>query len=80
MLTPQYSVRHLLLAITLAAVVCLVPALAARGHAWALALSVALYGAAVLLLTVGLLCAATRAIGALARRPRSRAEPGAGRH
>jgi hypothetical protein len=80
MLTPQYSVRHLLVAVTLAAVVCLVPAMAARGHDWAIALSVALYGAVVLLLTVGLLCAATRASGALVRRARLRAEPDAGRH
>ena len=79
MLTPQYSVRHLLLAVTLAAAVCLVPAMAARGHDWAVALSVALYGLAALLLTLGLLCGVTRAVGGLFARGNTGAAPAATR-
>lgn len=76
MLTPQYSVRHLLLLVTLSAVVCLVPAVAARGYLWAIALSVALCGAIVLLAIQGLLYVVTRSIGAALGRRGAKATSG----
>jgi hypothetical protein len=63
MLTPQYSVRQLLLLVALSAVACLVPALAAQGHQWAVALAAGLFGAMALLVTAGLLTVVTRGLG-----------------
>lgn len=77
MLTPQYSIRHLLLLVTLSAVVCLVAAVAARGYLWAVALSVALLSAMALLVIQGVLYIVTRTIGmALGRRRTSATEGG----
>ena len=77
MLTPQYSVRQLLLLVALSAVVCLVPALAARGHQWAVALAAALFGTMALLVIAGLLTVVTRVLGAaFGRRRESASENG----
>ena len=76
MLTPQYSLRHLLLLVTLSAVVCFVPAVAAQGHLWAVALSVALFAAMVFFVIQGLLCVVTRAIGMVIGRRRASAAGG----
>jgi hypothetical protein len=58
----------LLLLVTLSGVLCLVPAMAARGHLWAVAASVALFGALLLLVVQGLLLLATQAVGRLVKR------------
>jgi F0F1-type ATP synthase assembly protein I len=76
MLTPQFSVRQLLLLVALSAMVCLVPALAAQGRQWAIALSAALFGGMALLVIGGLLTVATRTLGAAFGRRRTRTSDG----
>jgi len=55
MLTPQYSLRRLLVLVTLSAVACLVVGLAARGSTWALAVSMGLLSGVVLLSIQGVM-------------------------
>lgn len=68
MLTPRYTVRHLLLLVALCAVVCVVPALAARGHQWAVALAVALFAVVVLFAVSGFLYVTSGVLGAMLAR------------
>jgi hypothetical protein len=69
MLLPAYSLRRLLLVVTLSGLLCLVPAMAARGYLWAIAAATALVAAIVLVVIQGVLFLVTRALGsALARR------------
>jgi hypothetical protein len=63
MLMPSYSLRRLLAFVTLSGVLCLVPAMAARGYLWAIVASVALVAAAVLAAIQALLFLLTRAAG-----------------
>jgi hypothetical protein len=63
MLMPSYSLRRLLAFVTLSGVLCLVPAMAARGYLWAIVASVALVAAAVLAAIQALLFLLTRAVG-----------------
>jgi hypothetical protein len=68
MLVPSYSLRRLLILVTLSGVVCLVPAMATRGHLWAIAASVALAAALVLAVIGGLLFIVTRAVASASDR------------
>jgi hypothetical protein len=69
---PAYTLRRLLLVVTLCGFVFLVPAMAARGYLWAIAAVVALGAGGVLLLIQALLYLAIRAVGdVVARRARS---------
>lgn len=70
MLLPPFSLRRLFLFVTLSGLVCLVPAMAARGYLWAVAAAVALFGAIVLLAINALLFLVTRAVTGLFKRPR----------
>jgi hypothetical protein len=62
MITPQYSVRGLLILVTASAALCLVLALAARGHVGAVAACVAIAGGVVMALVYGLSLAVTLAL------------------
>ena len=55
MLIPQYSLRWLLAEVTALAFVFLIFSLAARGHIWAMAISLAFMSLAILVLLDGLL-------------------------
>ena len=65
MLTPQYSLRRLLILVTLSAIACLVVGLAARGSIWALAVSMGLLGGGVLVIIQGLTYLAVRMFAAV---------------
>jgi hypothetical protein len=62
---PAFTLRRLLLVVTLCGFVFLVPAMAARGHLWAIAAAAALVGGGVLLAICGLSYLALRAINGL---------------
>jgi hypothetical protein len=68
MLTPQFTLRRLLLIVTVFAVLSLVPTVAARGYLWAVCLAMAILGAFVLaaISAVGFLI--TRALAAVVER------------
>ncbi len=75
MLSPQFSLRRLLLFVTVCAVLCLVPAVAAQGYLWALAFATGLAGALALLAVQSalyLLTCATGTLLALVRNRRAR--------
>ncbi len=63
MLTPQFSLRRLLLIVTVCAVLCLVPVVASRGYIWAVGLVLALAGAIVLAAIQIVLFAVVRGVG-----------------
>lgn len=79
MMLPTYSLRRLMLLVTLSGVVCLVPAMAARGYLWAIAATVALVAALVLLVIQGSLFLAILTLARLFARRGTRAIDGPGR-
>lgn len=72
MLTPQFSLRRLLLLVTLCGVLCLVPAVATRGYVWATAVAFALAGVGVLLAVQAALFLVSRGLAELVDRDRGR--------
>jgi hypothetical protein len=73
MLTPQFSLRRLLLIVTVSAVLCLIPAVATRGYLWAVGLALALVGVFVLAGIQILLFALSRVAGMYVERQQARA-------
>ena len=73
MLTPQFSLRRLLLIVTVSAVLCLIPAVATRGYLWGVGLALALAGAFVLAGFQILLFAVSRVVGIYVEKQRARA-------
>jgi len=73
MLTPQFSLRRLLLIVTVSAVLCLIPAAAARGYLWGVGLALALVAAFVLAGLQVLLFAVSRLVGIVIERQEARA-------
>jgi membrane protein implicated in regulation of membrane protease activity len=73
MLTPQFSLRRLLLIVTVSAVLCLIPAVATRGYLWALGVALALVGAFVLAGFQVLLFAVSRVVGVYVERRQAQA-------
>jgi hypothetical protein len=72
MLAPQYSLRRLLALVALSAVACLIVAAATRGHVWAAAVVIALFGLVVTMLVQGLLFIVARGVGMLLQRRAAR--------
>ncbi len=73
MLTPQFSLRRLLLIVTVSAVLCLIPALATRGYLWGVGLALALAGALVLAGLQILLFALSRVVAVYVEKQQARA-------
>ena len=74
MLTPQFTLRRLLLIVTVCAVLSLVPTVAARGYLWAVALAMALLGAAVLAAVSAAGFVITRGLAVLVERNQAQAK------
>jgi hypothetical protein len=75
MLTPQFSLRRLLLLVTACAVVSLILASGSRGYQWGLALSIAFGAAVALLLLYGLTYAMIQGLGLALARFQDRGKP-----
>lgn len=73
MLTPQFSLRRLLLIVTVSAVLCLIPAVATRGYLWGVGLALALGGEFVLAGIQVLLFAMSRVVGVYVEKQQARA-------
>ncbi len=79
MATPQFSLRRLLLLVTIAGILCIVPAVAAQGLLWSIAPAMMLAGAVVLALVGAVMFAVIGGVAASVvrgREPAGKREPG----